>query len=209
MGTEAPAGGGRPARVDLRYTKTRRREFLRVLAETYNPDRACAAARLTWPDICELRSLYPDFAARFDEVIAAGYDRLEAMLLRLSGIGGDGKPDLALAQALLKQRRAMKSGAPPGRPVPIRERAAMIKTLLDGMGLPSPAAGRRADGAGSGGGAGAARGGRATGRRSSPTGRGPTPIQARIRRNCGGRSIISRGATSSPSGATRTRPGTI
>lgn len=149
MGTDASSGAepgaGRPARIDWRFTERRRRNFLRVLAETYDPDLACAAGRLTWPQVCELRARHPGFAARFDEVIAAGYDRLEAMLLRLSGIGGGGKPDLALAQALLKQRRAMKSDAGPGRRVPVRERAAMIKTLLDSMGLPSPAAGRRAD----------------------------------------------------------------
>jgi hypothetical protein len=102
-------------RIDWRYTETRRRKFLRVLAETYDMEAALTAGRLTWPEVCELRARHPEFAAQFEQVIAAGYDRLEALLLRESGLGRGGQIDLALAQALLKQRRAAKVEAAAGR----------------------------------------------------------------------------------------------
>jgi hypothetical protein len=98
-------------KIDWRYTETRRRVFLRVLAETYDVEAALEAGRLTWPQVCELRARYSAFALRFEEVIAAGYDRLEAMLLREAGIGAGAKADAALAQALLKQRRAARAEA--------------------------------------------------------------------------------------------------
>ena len=102
-------------KIDWRYTETRRRDFLRVLAETYDMEAALAAGRLTWPQVCELRGRHPEFAERFEQVIAAGYDRLEALLLRQSGLGQGGQIDLVLAQALLKQRRAAKAEGTVGR----------------------------------------------------------------------------------------------
>ena len=101
-------------RIDWRYTETRRKKFIEKLAETYDVEAALEHANLTWPQVCELRVRHPDFAARFEEVIVAGYDRIEAMLLKRAGIGGDGEVDLALAQALLKQRRSMRADASAG-----------------------------------------------------------------------------------------------
>lgn len=124
MAEDEAGSGRRRRRIDWRHTGTRRKNFLRVLAETYDVEAACAAGPLSWPEVCELRVRYPDFAARFDEVIAAGYDRLEATLLRRAGVGGGAAGDLTLAQALLKQRRtgkadstagARKAAAPPSR----------------------------------------------------------------------------------------------
>ncbi|HEY0114671.1 MAG TPA: hypothetical protein VGB54_03015 [Allosphingosinicella sp.] len=128
--------GRRWGKFDWRCTKTRREEFLRVLAETYQTGEALAAAGLTWPQACELRARHPDFAVRWEEVIAAGYDRLEAMLLRHAGLGSGAKLDPALGQALLKQRRAMK--AEPRRPRRTaigksgrRHKQALIGKILD------------------------------------------------------------------------------
>jgi phage protein D len=102
-------------KINWRYTETRRRNFLRVLAETYDMEAALTEGRLTWPEVCELRARHPEFAERFEQVIAAGYDRIEALLLRESGLGRGGQIDLALAQALLKQRRAAKVEATAAR----------------------------------------------------------------------------------------------
>jgi len=110
---------GDKTRIDWRYTRTRRKNFLRVLAETYDVEAALTAGKLTWPQVCELRVRHPEFAVRFEEVIAAGYDRLEAALLRRAGaaLGAEAadKGDAALATALLKQRRALKDAAPAAR----------------------------------------------------------------------------------------------
>jgi hypothetical protein len=120
------------AKMDWRYTATRRRQFLRVLAETYDFDAALAAGPLSWAEACELRALHPEFAERIEEVVAGGYDRLEIALLRAAGLGG--KIDPALAQALLKQRRMGKADAVialrrANGPAPSRTQ--MMKTILD------------------------------------------------------------------------------
>ena len=97
----------RRGQIDWRYTATRRRDFMRVLAETYDLEAALAAGRLTWPEVCELRARHPDFAVRFEEVIDAGYDRLDLVVLRKAGVGaGAEPPDATLAQALIKLRRS-------------------------------------------------------------------------------------------------------
>ena len=156
----ADAARSRRGRLDWRYTETRRRKFLRVLAETYDVAAALAEARLTWPQVCELRVRHPDFAARFEEVIAAGYDRIEAMLLREAGAGTGRIAKEPLAQALLKQRRALRSEAPRGRTMPAKERAAMIKATIDMMGRAcAPAEGRNGNGSAGAGRAGAPAGG--------------------------------------------------
>lgn len=121
-----------PDNLDWRYTETRRRDFVRVLAESYDTEAALAAAALSWPQVCELRARHPDFAERIEEVIAAGYDRLEAALLRHAGLGGTIDP--ALAQAMLKQRRMGKAEASVAQrrakgPAPSQRQ--MIKTILD------------------------------------------------------------------------------
>jgi len=103
--------GKEKKRVDLRYTQTRRRKFITELATSYDPEAACEEAGLDWPTVCRLRVLHPEFAAEWDEVIAAGYDRLELLLLRQAGAGREaasGKSEHELAAALLKQRRALK-----------------------------------------------------------------------------------------------------
>lgn len=134
---------GRPApkkrrRVDLRWVKGRKQRFLDALAATYDMDAACAAAGLDWPTMCRLRSIDPEFAARWEAVIAAGYDRIEAMLLRQAGAGasaGPDKADLALARDLLRHRAAVRKEAAArgkGRPAPSRrpDREAMIASIL-------------------------------------------------------------------------------
>jgi hypothetical protein len=116
-------------RIDWRYTATRRRKFLRKLAETYDVEAALGEAELSWAEVCELRVLHPEFAARFEEVIVAGYDRLEAMLLREAGIGAAAKADPALAQALIKLRRTSPARA--GRAGKAGEdREAMIQSIM-------------------------------------------------------------------------------
>jgi hypothetical protein len=132
-GDEKPAAGGGAKPLDLRWTKKRREVFLQVLAQTYNPDKACEQAGLTWFQMCELRVRHPDFAIRFDEVIAAGYDRLETKLLREAGVGSGAKVDPALAQALLKQRRAGKADAGAGarKGAAPQSREQLIQSIMD------------------------------------------------------------------------------
>lgn len=99
-------------KADLRWTTGKRKQFIAKLAATYDVEAACAAAGLEWPDVCVLRVRHPEFAAAFEAVIAAGYDRLEAMLLRTAGAAlaaGDGGGDVTLAANLLRQRRAIKT----------------------------------------------------------------------------------------------------
>ncbi len=108
-----PKPKSKPKRLDWRFPQIRRRrQFIDALAGSYDPEVACATSGLDWPAVCRLRRLYPEFAAEFDEVIAAGYDRLEMQLLRQAGAGAAGTGDKAgreLAAALLKQRRALRS----------------------------------------------------------------------------------------------------
>lgn len=115
-GVAEEVGGDKPKRkkIDWRWTNTIRKDFIRGLAETYDVDRALAEAQVAWTDICRLRSMYPRFAAEIEEVIAAGYDRLEIGVLRQAGAAMNATPsaaDLALARELLKQRRAIKAPA--------------------------------------------------------------------------------------------------
>jgi hypothetical protein len=137
----------RPARIDWRYTETRRRTFLRVLAETYDPELACEAGNLSWPQVCELRVRHPDFAAQFDEVIAAGYDRLEAMLLRQAGVGKGAAIDPVLAQALIKQRRMGKPEAAAGAKTAAgrQNREQLIRSIMEKV-VPLKAAQSRGSG---------------------------------------------------------------
>lgn len=150
-------GGGKapaPRRRDLRWTEKSRKRFVRVLAESYDNDAAMAAADLTWPEVCELRVRHPDFAARIDEVIVAGFDRLEAALLRVAAAAlAAEKPDMALVQAVMKLRRPVRSGAAPGpgNAADRAERERRVKRLMDKVAqLHAAQAGGRADGANDG-----------------------------------------------------------
>jgi hypothetical protein len=118
-------------KIDLRWTTGLRKKFIRLLAETYDVEAACAETGLSWPDICTLRVKHPDFAAAFDEVIAAGYDRLEAKLLREAGVGRD-EVNPVLGRELLKQRRAANAERAARRSGPARPpRAQTIRAILD------------------------------------------------------------------------------
>lgn len=138
--TDGAAGASttRPKRIDLRCTKGRKQRFLDRLAATYDMDAACAAAELDWPTICKLRARDPVFAADWAAVIAAGYDRLEAMLLRRAGAGaaqGDEPADPALARELLRQRGAGragggKAGVDKARPTAPRDREQVIGSIM-------------------------------------------------------------------------------
>lgn len=115
-------------RARVRWSRGRKRAFLSVLADTCDIDAACAAATLDWIGICQLRAMDAQFAADWDAVTAAGYARLEAMLLKRAGAAGAEDADVALARELLKQRVAVsarKPGTtpkpPPPAPMPNRE----------------------------------------------------------------------------------------
>lgn len=153
-GHDGDDGGGKaPAarRRDLRWTEKRRRRFVRVLAESYDNDAALAAADLTWPEVCELRVRHPDFAARIDEVIVAGFDRLEAALLRVAAAAlAAERPDIALVQAVMKLRRPVRGPAAPGlgSAADRAERERRVKRLMDKVAqLHAAQAGGRGDGA--------------------------------------------------------------
>ena len=139
--TDIPAGTPptRRRRIDLRHTKGRKQRFLDALAATYDMDAACAAAELDWPTICKLRARDPLFAADWAATIAAGYDRLEAMLLRRAGAGAaqaDDAVDLTLARELLRQRGtgrvggAGKAGADKAGPMAAKDREQVIGSIM-------------------------------------------------------------------------------
>ena len=157
MASEAGAGAKRK-RIDWRATGGIRKRFIACLAATYDVEAACAAAGVEWPIICELRVRHPDFAAAFEEVIAAGYDRLEAMLLRRAGAAlaeAEGAGDVQLATNLLKQRRSLKAepqGMRPGRrpgsrtaPARGADRKQLIQSIMNAL-APPGAASTRGDG---------------------------------------------------------------
>ena len=126
MRSEASAARER-RRLRKRDPGAAKRDFLDHLAQTYDVDGACAAAGLLWIDMCELRDEDPDFAAKWDRIRAAGYERIEIMLLRLGGAAGaadEKEPDLAIARELVKQRasRLRRRGAGAGAPKPNKER---------------------------------------------------------------------------------------
>jgi hypothetical protein len=129
MRSEASAARER-RRQKMRCPEERKRLFLDHLAETYDVDGACAAAGLPWIDMCQLRDEDPDFAAEWERVIAAGYERIEIMLLQIGGAAGpadEAKPDLAIARELVKQRasRRRRPGTAAGAPKPNKEREIM------------------------------------------------------------------------------------
>lgn len=118
----------RPARAKQR--------FCEHLAATYDADGACAAAGLCWIDMCTLRDEDPVFAAAWERIRAAGYERIEIMLLQLGGAAGPAtgmKPDLAVARELAKQRGARRrqpaGGAGTPKPNKEREIAAIMRRL--------------------------------------------------------------------------------
>jgi hypothetical protein len=139
-GGAAPAPVVAPAprrrRIDLRHTKRRKERFLTTLAETYDVGAACAAAGLDWAIMCRLRADDPDFAARWEAVIAAGYDRLEAMLLCRAGAGRE-EGDVTLARELLRQRAGRKSEAGARRAAPKPpNREKMIADVMEKLTAP-------------------------------------------------------------------------
>lgn len=138
--TDGAAGPSatRPRRIDLRWTKGRKQRFLDALSATYDMEAACAAAGLDWPTICKLRARDPLFAADWAAVMAVGYDRLEAMLLRRAGAGTappDEGADLTLARELLRQRgtgraSGTKASAEKARPVAPKDREQIIGSIM-------------------------------------------------------------------------------
>lgn len=123
----------RQRRERVRWCRARKRAFLATLAETCDIDEACAAATLDWIGITQLSAMDPQFAADWDAVIAAGYARLEAMLLKRAGAAGAEDADLALARELLKQRgaaTARKGAAPATKPPPKRSRDEIVASLM-------------------------------------------------------------------------------
>ncbi len=135
-GSAGADAGGEPMRPrrSLRYNVQRRATFVRVLAESYDIEAALLAAELTWHEVTELRVRHPDFAARIDEVIVAGFDRLEAAFLRVATAAlAAEKPDLNLVQAVLKLRRPARAVAAPARPSAKEEaaRKGRIETILN------------------------------------------------------------------------------
>ena len=119
-GGDEGGGGKKAKRRCLRWTERKRKLFVRVLAESYDTDAALKAADLSWPEVCELRVRHPDFAARIDAVIVAGFDRLEAAMLRVAAAAlAAEKPDIALVQAVMQLRRPARAAA-----VPVKENAA-------------------------------------------------------------------------------------
>lgn len=136
---DGTGGAVPPKRVNLRWTVTRRKRFLAELAASYDVEAACRVAELDWPTVCLLRVRHPEFAAAFADVIAAGYDRLEAMLLRQAG-AASAQPtaqQTALAQLLLRQRgtdkagRAGSGGKPGAKPAHEPSRRPSKDALID------------------------------------------------------------------------------
>lgn len=110
----------------MRFPDERKRRFLDHFWATLDVDGACAAAGVSWRDMCSLRDEDPDFAADWERAIEAGYERAEIMLLRRAG----GAPatadeaDIELARELIKLRASRKGSRRSGanRDKPSRER---------------------------------------------------------------------------------------
>lgn len=145
MRSEASAARER-RRQRMRCPKERKRRFLDHLAETYDVDGACAAAWLCWIDMCQLRDEEPDFAAKWDRIIAAGYERIEIMLLRLGGAAGGEQelaPDIAVARELVKRRAVRRARPGAAAPKPNKERE--IAAIMRRLGAIGPANDRKDD----------------------------------------------------------------
>ena len=77
--------GGRAQRQKVKrngWTKARRAAFLKALAETCNVKLSTERAGMGHTSVYAVRHRDPAFARLWDEALAIGYDRLEAMLLQ-------------------------------------------------------------------------------------------------------------------------------
>jgi hypothetical protein len=122
--------GGKERKLQLRkpqergWTTRKRAIFLDHLAATCNVTASAAAAGLHWSGAYALRRRDTEFAAQWKAALAAGYARLEAMLIEratgtgpLPEAGEDAAPppdardmDPELALSLLKMHRAGVKG---------------------------------------------------------------------------------------------------
>jgi hypothetical protein len=143
MARKKAGQGGGPAGSRLRYGPTGRAQrvktgghqwsdeaeeaFLAHLAETCNVRASVAAVGFTHFTVYRHKKLRPEFAAKWQAVLAHNYDRLEMELVRaaIDSLDGEARFDaerplarMTIEQAmnLLKLHRAEASGASGGRP---------------------------------------------------------------------------------------------
>lgn len=123
---EVITGGARPQRRKAKavsWTKTKRKQFLDLLAETCNVRRSCEAVGMGRRSLYALRHRDPGFAELWRIALRTGYDRLEERLLCHAGGGindieiepGDDAPapfDPRLALDLLRFHAAGAKGVP-------------------------------------------------------------------------------------------------
>lgn len=148
---EERIAGGKERKLQRRkpqqrgWTARKRAIFLDHLAATCNVTASAKAAGLHWSGAYALRRRDPEFAAQWKAALAAGYDRLEAMLIeRASGTGplpesGEDAPpppdaramDPQLAMHLLKLHRSSVRGQPrSGGTLHRASREEMIRKLM-------------------------------------------------------------------------------
>lgn len=117
-------GRGKTGRVQVRRTRkngwtgARRAAFLDHLAASCNVARSAEAAGMKGDSAYALRRKDPDFAEAWNAALAAGYARLEGMLIERAA-GGPSDPgapaiDSELALSLLRHHRGPLQGRPRG-----------------------------------------------------------------------------------------------
>ncbi len=93
------AGNGRRAVLSQarlnQWTPRTEETFLQALAMTCNVKMACAATGLSVPSAYVRRSKWPDFAAKWQASLEAGYERLEEAMLSNAVNTLSGMPDLS------------------------------------------------------------------------------------------------------------------
>ena len=169
-GGEAKAGGGGKRIKARKLTVSVRERFLAELAATAHVGLACAAIGVTHTAVYTRRERDPVFARAWRVALLAGYDRIEAALIRYALGEGDHAPvvnagcetptagqlDVSVAMMLLDRHRrtvmeAMREGAATAFRAPRDAAEGMLLAKLKAYGkrvgaeplpaLPAPAGG--------------------------------------------------------------------
>ncbi len=125
------------------FTKTKRQRFLDALALTCNVTKSAAYAPIATTTLFRYKARDTVLAAQWEDALAMGYDRLEALVLLHGGAGQPIEPDPDAAEAggaepepfdfdramkVLIYRRNARHGLPTGRGKPAMRNATREET---------------------------------------------------------------------------------
>ena len=125
------------------FTVTKRKRFLDALALTCNVTKSAEYAAIATTTLFRYRVRDKVFAGQWDDALAMGYDRLEALVLQHGGAGQPIDPDPDAAEAggaepepfdfdramkVLIYRRNARAGLPTGRGKPAMRNASREET---------------------------------------------------------------------------------